>query len=60
MTDYSGHFLFDCVAFSTFKRLLWPSAIENQFTTRMWANVQCDGRPVEYRWHSLFNAANFG
>jgi len=19
----------------------------------MWADVQCDGRPVEYRWHSL-------
>jgi len=19
----------------------------------VWADVQCDGRPVEYRWHSL-------
>jgi len=28
--------------------------------TRMWANVQRDGRPVEYRWRPLFNAANFG
>ena len=23
----------------------------------MWANVQRDGRPVEYRWRPLFNAA---
>ena len=26
----------------------------------MWANVQCNGRPAEYRWHPLFNAAKFG
>jgi len=26
----------------------------------MWANAQCDGRPAEYRWHPLFNAAKFG
>jgi len=25
--------------------------------TRMWANAQRDGRPAEYRWHPLFNAA---
>ena len=23
----------------------------------MWANAQRDGRPAEYRWRSLFNAA---
>jgi len=23
----------------------------------MWANAQRDGRPIEYRWHPLFNAA---
>jgi len=23
----------------------------------MWANAQRDGRPPEYKWHSLFNAA---
>jgi len=28
--------------------------------TRMWANAQRDGRPVEYRWRPLFNAATFG
>jgi len=26
----------------------------------MWANAQHDGRPVEYRWHPLFNATKFG
>ena len=25
---------------------------------RMWANVQRDGRPTEYRWRPLFNAAS--
>ena len=25
--------------------------------TRMWANAQRDGRPAEYRWRSLLNAA---
>jgi len=28
--------------------------------TRMWANAQRDGRPVEYRWRPMFNAAKFG
>ena len=28
-------------------------------TTRMWANAQPDGRPVEHRWRPLFNAATF-
>jgi len=28
--------------------------------TNMWANAQRDGRPAEYRWRPLFNAANFG
>jgi len=26
----------------------------------MWANDQRDGRPAEYRWRPLFNAAKFG
>jgi len=25
-----------------------------------WANAQRDGRPAEYRWRPLFNAAKFG
>jgi len=28
--------------------------------TRMWTNVQRDGRPAEHRWPPLFNAAKFG
>jgi len=27
--------------------------------TRMWAEAQRDGRPAEYRWRFLFNAAKF-
>jgi len=26
----------------------------------MWLNAQRDGRPAEYRWRPLFNAAKFG
>jgi len=28
--------------------------------TRMWANAKRDGRPAEYSWRPLFNAAKFG
>jgi len=28
--------------------------------TRIWADAQRDGRPAEYRWRPLFNAAKFG
>jgi len=28
--------------------------------TRMWANAQRDGRPAEYRWRRVLNAAKFG
>jgi len=28
--------------------------------SRVWANAQRDGRPAEYRWRPLFNAAKFG
>jgi len=33
---------------------------EEKRRIRMWANAQRDGRPAEYRWHPLFNAAKFG
>jgi len=36
----------------------WSSTHYNW--TRMWANAQRDGRPVEHRWRPLFNAAKFG
>ena len=29
-------------------------------STRMWADAQRDGRPAEYRWRPLFNAAKCG
>jgi len=28
--------------------------------TRMWVNAQRDGRPAEYRWRPVLNAAKFG
>jgi len=30
------------------------------FKLELWANAQRDGRPAEYKWRSLFNAAKFG
>ena len=33
---------------------------EKPNTTRMWANAQRDGRPADYRWRPLLNAAKFG
>jgi len=39
--------------------LLYESA-EIQNILEMWANAQRDGRPAEYRWRLLFNAAKFG
>jgi len=32
----------------------------NNMILEMWANAQRDGRPAEYRWRPLFNAAKFG
>ena len=45
----SSSILYPLAAFSTNHNLL-----------EMWANAQRDGRPVEYKWHPLFNAAKFG
>jgi len=33
---------------------------EKKNKLEMWANAQRDGRPAEYRWRPLFNAAKFG
>ena len=38
----------------------FPKTNVTTTTTRMWVNVQRDGRPAEYRWRPLFNAAKFG
>ena len=50
-------YLFDglCV---TLGYLCWGSA--DLYQLEMWANAQRDGRPAEYRWRPLFNAAKFG
>jgi len=33
---------------------------ETRLETRTWINAQRDGRPAEYRWRHLFNAAKLG
>ena len=40
-------------------RLLYLQGIAI-YKLEMWANAQRDGRPAEYRWRPLFNAAKFG
>jgi len=37
--------------------ILYATNMLSTKVTRMWANAQCDGRPAEYRWRPLFNAA---
>jgi len=39
---------------------LMHDTLSEIFNTRMRANAQRDGRPAEYRWRALFNAAKFG
>jgi len=34
--------------------------LQNRNELEMWANGQRDGRPAEYSWRPLFNAAKFG
>jgi len=36
-----------------------PSEQSDKGKLEMWANAQRDGRPAEYRWRSLFNAADY-
>jgi len=35
-------------------------SVNKKSQTRMWADTQRDGRPAEYMWRFLFNAAKFG
>jgi len=43
---------------------MWPTlgsmTAKEQNRTELWADAQHDGRPAEYRWRRLFNAATFG
>jgi len=45
---------------TTFNQTRKVKKLENISKTRMWADVQRDGCPTEYRWRPLFNAAKFG
>ena len=47
-----------CRAISS--QLRYVSTIGKTLLTRKWANAQLDGRPAEYRWRPLYNAAKFG
>jgi len=38
----------------------WDVKPQLNQSTRMWANAQRGGRPVEYRWRPLFDALKFG
>jgi len=35
----------------------WLTTIQKLTELEMWANAQLDGRPAEYRWRPLLNAA---
>jgi len=37
-----------------------PILMSKETELEMWANAQPDGRPAEYRWRPLLNAAKFG
>jgi len=34
-----------------------PTNTQNRLKLEMWVDAQPDGRPAEYRWRPLFNAA---
>ena len=42
--------------------LIWQQYLSYcyQIKLEVWANAQRDGRPAEYTWRPLFNAAKFG
>jgi len=45
---------------STDRLQMEATIVSSWDTTRMWANAQRHGRPAEYRWRPLLNAAKFG
>jgi len=48
------------VTFEIFELYYWLELYKLYYQLEMWANAQRDGRPAEYRWRPLFNAAKFG
>ena len=55
---YYCHYHFTAIASDV--RPINSNKLPNNLITRMWANAQRNGRPAEYRWRPLFNAAKFG
>jgi len=49
-----------CSQFLMASQLSLPHGTKNRKKLEMWANVQRDGRPANYRWRPLFNIAKFG
>ena len=56
----SGLLMVGSKIWSTLFELLESIQAVNYVELEMWANAQPDGRPAEYRWRPLFNAAKFG
>jgi len=53
LTDIVGY---DQLKFSS----NFTASLPSKKQLAMWANAKRDGRPAEYRWRPLFNAAKFG
>jgi len=49
-----------CRQLNPIDNLYSPYNVAKEEKLEMWANAQRDGRPAEYRWRPLFNAAKFG
>ena len=52
--------MFAAMQFEFGALIMTSTTTKNQTPLEMWANAQPDGRPAEYRWRPLFNAAKFG
>jgi len=48
------------IKLTNFLHIYLTEELKNSKILEMWANAQRDGRPAEYRWRPLFNAATFG
>ena len=57
-TQWTEHEYIMCS--KTTEAILSCNAIDLKSQLEMWANAQRDGRPAEYSWRPLFNAAKFG
>jgi len=55
--SYSVSFLGNLLVKEFWKSINISRSYDQQ---EMWANAQRDGRPAEYMWRTLFNAAKFG